>query len=96
MALKYGVKETNTLARLHVLAEEDHISDDLYHSAREAYELQMQLRLIHQLTQIEAGHLPDNYINPSELSDLEKRMLKDSFRVIERMQSVLKIMFPMG
>ncbi len=96
MALKYGVKETNTLSRLRVLNKEGHVSDDLHHSIKEAYELQMQLRLIHQLTQIEAGHLPDNYIEPAKLSDLEKRMLKDSFRLIELIQSVLKTIFPLG
>ncbi len=96
LALKYGVRETNTLSRLQVLSEEGHISEELWVSAREAYEMQMQLRLIHQLAQIEEGVLPDNHIAPDQLSDLEKRMLKESFEVIERLQGVLKILFPAG
>jgi CBS domain-containing protein len=58
--------------------------------------MQMQLRLIHQLNQIEEGVLPDNHINPAELSDLEKRMLRDSFEVIERLHGLLKTIFPVG
>lgn len=96
MSLKYGVNETNTLSRLHVLSAEGHISEELWASAREAYEMQMQLRLIHQLSQIEVGTLPDNHIVPDQLSDLEKRMLKESFEVIERLHGVLKTIFPAG
>ncbi len=96
LALKYGIRETNTLSRLHVLSREGYLSEELWASAREAYEMQMQLRLIHQLSQIEEGVLPDNYIAPDQLSDLEKRMLKESFEVIERIQGVLKTIFPVG
>ncbi len=94
LALKFGVKETNTLARLKALRDGDWIQGELYSSASEAYELQMQQRLVHQLRQIEAGTIPDNYIDPADLSDLERRMLKDAFTVIERLYGVLDQMYP--
>ena len=96
LALKYGIRETNTLSRLHVLHKEKAISEELWAMSVDAYEMQMQLRLIHQLTQLESGSVPDNHIVPAELSDLEKRMLRDSFEAIERMHNVLKTMFPVG
>lgn len=96
LALKYGIKETNTLSRLHVLSEEGHISEELWATAHDAYEMQMQLRLIHQLSQIEEGVLPDNYIDPGRLSDLEKKMLKESFEVVERLHAVLRSLFGTG
>ena len=58
------------------------------------YELQMQLRLVHQLHQLDNGLIPDNYINPANLTDLEKEMLKNAFSVIERLQSLLNTIFP--
>ncbi len=94
LALRYSVNETNTLARLHVLADEGHISRDLWSAANAAYEMQMQLRIIHQLNQIDRGEEPDNYIDPGQLSDLEKRMLRDAFEVIDRLHGVLKVLFP--
>jgi len=94
MALKHEINETNTLARFNVLAAEGHISRDLWQAATDAYELQMQLRLVHQLYQIDNGILPDNYINPANLTELEKQMLKEAFTVIERLQSLLKTIFP--
>lgn len=95
-ALKHGVKETNTLARLNVLGEEGHISKSVWQAASEAYELQMQMRLVHQLFQIDNGIIPDNYINPANLTELEKRMLKEAFSVIDRLQGILKSEFPVG
>ncbi|MBU0485207.1 MAG: CBS domain-containing protein [Proteobacteria bacterium] len=95
MALKYGVKETNTLARLQVLSEEGHISQELWSAASNAYELQMHLRLIHQLRKIEQGEPPDNYIDPAQLTELDKRMLKEAFGVIERLHGLLANIFPL-
>ncbi len=95
MALKYGIKETNTLGRLQLIEEHEHISRELYSETKEAYEFQMQLRLIHQLRLMEAGKEPDNYINPGDLTDLEKQTLKEAFSVIGKLQSLIKDMFPM-
>jgi CBS domain-containing protein len=94
LALKFGIKETNTLARLKALNDSEQIQGEVWSSASEAYELQMQQRLVHQLRQMEAGILPDNYIDPADLTDLERRMLKDAFAVIERLYSVLERLYP--
>ena len=94
LSLKHGISETNTLARLKALMDADLISDELWDAATDAYELQMQQRLIHQLGQMENGILPDNYIDPEHLSDLERRMLKEAFAVIEKLYAVLDKMYP--
>ena len=94
LSLKNGIKETNTISRLQALADHGHITGELCSTACDAYELQMQMRFVHQLKQLESGVQPDNYIDPGQLSDLEKQMLKDAFAVIERLHSVLKSIFP--
>ena len=93
LALKHGIKETNTLDRLALLAKGGHIPQALSTDAGEAFEFLLHVRLMHQLELIEAGRPPDNRIDPSVLSDLEKRTLKDAFAIIGRMQSLLKEMF---
>jgi CBS domain-containing protein len=90
MALKHGIKESNTLERLQLLAEQNHISPELYTESTEAYEFLMQLRLVHQLYLLEMDQPPDNYINPGDLSDLEKSTLKEAFEVIRRIQSTIQ------
>ncbi len=89
MALKYGVKETNTLGRLQLLNWGGHIFDSLYKEIAEAYEFIMHLRLTHQLNLIEKGREPDNHVNPADLSDLEKQTLKEAFGVIKRLHEFM-------
>jgi CBS domain-containing protein len=93
MSLACGIKETNTLDRLISLEQQGHISKDLLNETMDAYEFQMQLRLVHQLRLIEDGKQPDNYINPSDISDIEKRTLKDAFAVIGRLHGVIRNKF---
>ncbi len=95
MSLKFGIKETNTVERLGLLYEGEYISRELYTETVEAYEFQMQIRFVHQLQMMEEGKQPDNYINPSDLTDLEKQTLKEAFAVISRLQSIIKDMFPL-
>ena len=93
MALRHGVKETNTLGRLKILADGEHISKELFSETSEAYEFQMQLRLVHQLRMMESGLTPHNYIDPAELSELEKQTLKEAFAVVGRIQGYIKDQF---
>ncbi len=95
MALRFGIEETNTLERLRLLAEGGHISQGFSADAREAYEFETQLNLVHQLKLIEAG-LPasDAFIDPVELTDLERKTLKEVFGVISKMLAYLKQEFP--
>lgn len=93
MSLRHGIKETNTLERIEALAKGDLIPRALHLETRDAYEFQMQLRLVHQLRLIEAGQPPNNFVDPTELSDVEKQTLKESLSVIGRIQSHVKAEF---
>ncbi|MBU1611094.1 MAG: CBS domain-containing protein, partial [Proteobacteria bacterium] len=93
LALKFGIKETNTLARLKLLDEGGHIPHELYSDTSEAFEFLLQMRLVHQLALVEQDQKPDNHIDPAKLSELERQTLKEAFAVITRMQSFLKDMF---
>ncbi|MDT8335848.1 MAG: DUF294 nucleotidyltransferase-like domain-containing protein, partial [Desulfurivibrionaceae bacterium] len=86
MSLKHGVTETNTLARLNLLRESQYLPETLCTEIIEAYEFLMHLRLIHQLQMLEAEEAPDNYLNPKDLTDLERQTLKEAFLVIGRLQ----------
>ena len=92
-ALRHGVAETNTLDRLRLLREGGHLSRDLLAEAAGAYELLMQLRLLLQMGQINAGQEPNNQLDPAALSEMERRTLKDAFAVIGRLQSLVRDAF---
>jgi len=96
MALRHGIMDTNTLERMEVLDREGHIPHSLFVRARESYEFQMQLRFVNQLKLMEAGETPHNYIDPAELTDLEKQTLKGAFSVISDLQNFLKETFKLS
>lgn len=93
MALNHGIRETSTLGRLESLHQEGHLSRDLYHEAREAFEFLLHARLIHQLEQMEQGVKPDNRLDPGKLSALEKRTLREAFGVTAALHGVLREVF---
>ncbi len=90
LALKYNIPATNTLDRLARLHENQYLSTELYTETTEAYEFLMHLRLVHQLNMIEEGKEPDNYIDPRDLSDLERKTTKEAFAVISRLQEYIR------
>lgn len=90
LSLKHGVPETNTLERLQMLGEAEAITSELTQSTTQAYEFQMQLRLMHQQRMDEEGLEPDNFVDPSELSDMERHTLKDAFAVTSELKALLK------
>jgi CBS domain-containing protein len=90
MAVRHGIAATNTGERLDQLAQGSFIPADLYTDSRAAYEFEIQLSLVHQLRQLEAGEMPDTFLNPGELSELERKTLKDAFSVIDRLRVHVK------
>ena len=46
----------------------------------------MSLRLRHQFQRMEQGLEPDNFVNPDHLSVIERRMLKEAFKLILSVQ----------
>ena len=56
----------------------------------------MELRLAHQDRQWEQGIEPDNYLDPEELSELERNNLKDALSVVGEIRSFLRDEFHLG
>jgi CBS domain-containing protein len=88
-ALEQHLSETNTLSRLDRLKEVDHIPTDLIHELAQSFELILNLRLRHQCKQIQADQPPSNYLNPEDLSALERSSLKEAFKGVSQAQSLL-------
>ena len=60
-------------------------ADEIVH----AFEFLMLLRIHHQFEQIQQGLPPDNFINPNDLSNLERKTLKESFNLMSRIQGLI-------
>jgi CBS domain-containing protein len=93
MCLDHGLPATNTLERFESLRKGAFISHDLAARIMEAYEFLMHVRLKEQLKEIKDGKEPDNFVMPSQLSDLDQRSLKKAFSLIGEAQSFIAAHF---
>jgi CBS domain-containing protein len=93
-ALKHRVFEVNTGERMKALRSLDVFSETAYHELSQSYYFLMSMRLKKQATQIIYDKTaPDNYIDLSGLTKIERVTLKEIFKVIGNFQSKIKIDF---
>lgn len=89
LSLEYKLKECNTIARLKKLHELDVIDKEFASELIESFNFMLTLRLKARLNKIDNGLELDNYINPSKLNTLEKDLLKDSFKIVDKFKKFL-------
>jgi CBS domain-containing protein len=81
-----GVTCSSTTARLEAAGDAGTLSEFDALMLRDAFELVCQLRLEHQVTQLEAGTEPDDVVDPGELNPLTRSYLKEAFRAVASVQ----------
>lgn len=88
-ALEKGIRETSTIERIHLLKDVHTIvkeyADELIHS----FEFIMLLRIQHQFEQLKEEKEINNFIDPNALSNLEKRIAKETFQLISKIQDMV-------
>ena len=90
MALDQGVRQTNTLRRLEEVRRRGLLGDEFAADLREAFCFIVILRITHHLEARARREPPDNYVDPARLNGLQRKMLKESFAVIKRLQEMLE------
>ena len=92
LALTSGVRETNTLARLRGCADRKAIRQEEAAAWCDAYAFVLLQRMRTHQAQQRAGRLPaDNRLDPGDLNELDRRILKEAFRQARKLQSRLKL-----
>ena len=90
-ALAHGVPNTNTVQRLKLSSAKMNVNPNEIASIIEGFSFIQLLRLRHQHFEQEQGRDGDNYVKPDQLNDLERRILKESFRQVRKLQTRLKL-----
>jgi len=88
-ALEHGVRASSTWERLEALRGGATVIADQIDELEYALEFISLLRIHHQCRQLESGKAIDNFIHLETLSHLERKSLKDIFRLILRIQDLL-------
>ena len=90
-ALAAGLPQTNTCDRLREYARVKHVSALELQAWIDAFLFVQLLRLRHQHEQKAQGRPVSNRVNPAELNELEKRILREALRQARRLQARLAL-----
>ena len=95
-SLANSITEVNTLDRLHALVKCKAMTISDSRNMQDALRVIMQLRTQHQATQITEGSEPNNYIDPSNLSKITRKQIKDAFSIVMDAQQAVKVSYRQG
>ena len=90
-AMAAGVHNTNSIQRLRLASQRLNIRNDEINAVLEGLNFIQLLRLQHQYLAGEPGVQGDNLIDPDTLNELDRRILKESFRQARKIQTRLKL-----
>ena len=87
--LAAGATTTSTSERLGAAAEAGTVTQKDAATLGEAFDLLSELRMEHQIADLQAGSPPDDLIDPKMLNPLTRRYLRDAFRAVASVQKSL-------
>ncbi|MGL6260235.1 DUF294 nucleotidyltransferase-like domain-containing protein [Vibrio sp. WXL210] len=92
-ALAVGSRAKNSFERLDDIIDANILPKGRAKDLRDAMEFICMVRIRHQALDVEGGIEPDNNIEPDNLSDFERRNLKDAFQILSAAQNFLKFRY---
>ncbi|MBL8473127.1 MAG: CBS domain-containing protein [Rhodocyclaceae bacterium] len=93
LALAYGVSQTNTAQRLRAAGEKFRMKREEIQAALEAFYFIQSIRMRHQIDVEQAGSGSPNRINPDEMNEVDRHMLKESFKQARKFQQRLQVAY---
>ena len=88
-ALEKGLKETSTIERIQSLRDKHTIIKEYADELLHAFDFILLLRIQNQFELMKEGQDINNFINPNNLSNLEKRIAKETFQLISKIQDLI-------
>jgi CBS domain-containing protein len=82
--------EGSTPERLRAAADAGVLTSDQAVTLTEAFELALELRIVHQLEQIAAGEAPDDLVDAAAMSPLTRGRLRDVFHAVSTVARELR------
>lgn len=96
LALEHGVRETNTIDRIQQLAGKGLFDAGFGRDLIEAFDFMSLLRLRGHLAAWEQGVAGDNYIAPARLGALERNLLRDSLKLVDKFKALISHHFKLS
>lgn len=92
-ALAIGSTDSNSFNRLQQIIDAGVLPKGRAEDLRDAFEVIAMTRIRHQAAALRQGSEPDNNVLPEQLSEFERKHLKEAFQVLSNAQKFLKFHF---
>ncbi|RBQ32346.1 cyclic nucleotide-binding protein [Arcobacter sp. FW59] len=96
LSLENKILNTNTIKRINALKEIKVLDEESAKELIMAFNFLTNLKLKSNLEKLDKKEKIDNYINPNNLSIMEKDLLKDSFKIVNRLKKKLESHFKLN
>jgi CBS domain-containing protein len=93
LALKHGIAQRNSFARCDALVQAGGLDATLARDLAQTLAVLQRLRLDAQLATLDAGGMPDNFLQPAALRRLDRELLRDALRVVKAFQQHVRGVF---
>ncbi|WP_108062036.1 putative nucleotidyltransferase substrate binding domain-containing protein [Poseidonibacter lekithochrous] len=96
LSLEKKLFNTNTNKRIKVLTEQGVFDNEFAQELIMAFNFLSNLKLKSNLEKLDKNEVIDNYINPDNLNTMQKDLLKDSFKIINKLKKKLEYHFKLN
>lgn len=90
LSLENKVLRSSTQKRIKELNKLGAIDDEFAAELSQAFNFFLTLKLKSNLEKLDSGKAIDNYINPNNLTTMEKDLLKESFKIVNRLKKIME------
>ena len=96
LSLQNKIYNTNTIKRVNALCDLGLFEKETAKELIMAFNFLTSLKLKSNLEKLDINEKIDNYINPNKLNTMEKDLLKDSFKIVNRLKKHLEFHFKLN
>ncbi len=90
LSLEHKLMRANTLKRIQELKKIGEFDEEFASEITQAFNFLLTIKLKSNLEKLDSGQKIDNYINPDNLTTMEKDLLKDSFKIVNKLKKKLE------
>jgi CBS domain-containing protein len=96
LSLEKKIRKTNTAHRIKELRDLNVLEYDFASQLIESFNFLLTLRLKFRLEKIDAIEPLDNYINPDKLNPIDRDLLRDTFKIVDKFKKIVAYHFDLN
>ncbi len=96
LSLEHHLMRTNTIKRIEELEKLKELDKEFALELTEAFKFLLSIKLKFNLEKLDSKQIIDNYINPSNLTKMDKDLLKDSFKIVNKLKKKLEMKYKLN